>query len=442
MRVIQSPGVELREIDLSLNPAIPAGTNLFLAGFANKGPTDEILQITSVPELEQIYGEPTTPAERYFYFTARQILQDSPGNLFLNRLPYGHDKGAGFGSKFGALVYPAGSITQDASGNFGFSSNLAISAGTYVLGQPKFFELTQQEYLEVLDGSAFTWAASGAVATDIRGIADFGKAGMIVLNPGQTTINARGEGYYVALTDNTNAEPTSNHDSITHAYTVTRTAPSAGITSYTEIPSDRLYFSLTASNDAGAARDNSNLSLNIERAYYGFADSTTRKFDDLIALNVYKLRRSPYTPEVTKLEYTTQESYLGSLDMHRKMQDPRGGPPISNFLGGQTAYIKVVANDSNSTQNLTFSEVSDVFGARGNLITGTNLLTTTNVPTTIYETFFGPTSDVNNNIAVFKINRQGATANSGPYTVSLRVTDSIGATADTTFFVSFGSTAT
>jgi hypothetical protein len=118
------------------------------------------------------------------------------------------------------------------------------------------------------------------------------------------------------------------------------------------------------------------------------------------------------------------------------------GVSTLNFLGGQTAYIKVVANDSNSTQNLTFSEVSDVFGARGNLITGTNLLTTTNVPTTIYETFFGPTSDVNNNIAVFKINRQGATANSGPYTVSLRVTDSIGATADTTFFVSFGSTAT
>jgi hypothetical protein len=349
MRVIQSPGVELREIDLSLNPAIPAGTNLFLAGFANKGPTDEILQITSVPELEQIYGEPTTPAERYFYFSARQILQDSPGNLFLSRLPYGYDKGAGFGSKFGALVYPAGSITQDASGNYGFTNNLAITAGTYVLGQPKFFELTQQEYLEVLDGSSFNWSTTGAETVDITGPADFGKAGMIILNPGQTTINARGEGYYVALTDNTNAEPTSNHDSLTHAYTVTRTAPSAGITSYTELPLDRLYFALTASNDAGAARDNSNISLNIERAYYGFADATTRKFDDLIALNVYKLRRSPYTPEVTKLEYTTQETYLGSFDMHRKMQDPRGGPQISNYLGGLTVNsqsVRLLINDN------------------------------------------------------------------------------------------------
>jgi len=118
------------------------------------------------------------------------------------------------------------------------------------------------------------------------------------------------------------------------------------------------------------------------------------------------------------------------------------GVSTLNFLGGQTAYIKVVANDSNFTQNLTFSEVSDVFGARGNLITGTNLLTTTNVPATIYEAFFGPTSDVNNNNAVFKINRQGATANSGPYAVTLRVTDSASATADTSFYVFFGANAT
>jgi hypothetical protein len=118
------------------------------------------------------------------------------------------------------------------------------------------------------------------------------------------------------------------------------------------------------------------------------------------------------------------------------------GVSTLNFLGGQTAYIKIVANDSNFTQNMTFSEVSDVFGARGNIISGSNLLTTTNVPTGVYETFFGPTSDVNNNIAVFKINKQGATANSGPYAVTLRVTDSASATADTTFHVFFGATAT
>jgi hypothetical protein len=59
----------------------------------------------------------------------------------------------------------------------------------------------------------------------------------------------------------------------------------------------------------------------------------------------------------------------------------------------------------------------------------------------IYETFFGPTSDINNNIADFRINPQGASANSGPYNVTLRVTDAASATADTTFSVFFGATA-
>ena len=120
------------------------------------------------------------------------------------------------------------------------------------------------------------------------------------------------------------------------------------------------------------------------------------------------------------------------------------GVSTLHFLGGQTAYIKVVANDTNFTQNLSFSEVADQFGAAGNIISGAaNLVDPTKVPTAIYEAFFGPTNDYANNISVFKINKPGATANSGPRTVTLRVTDNSadGLTADTTFYVSFGTTA-
>lgn len=352
MRVIQSPGVEIREVDLSQNPSFPAGTNIFLAGFTNKGPTDEVLQITSVPELEQIYGEPTSPAERYFYFTARQILQDSPGNLYVNRLPYGSGLGEGFGSKVGALVYPVVSLTgtPTLTGDYTVSSSLDITDGAYLLGKPKFFELTQLEYLQVLDGSAFTWSVTSSQT--INSISDFGKAGVIVLNPSYTTTNARGEGYYLAVTDNTNAEPTTNHDSVRLAYTVSEDA-STGLSDYTLIPSDRLYFALTGSNDAGTDRNDGNISLNIEKTFYSYADATTKKFDDIVALNLYKLRRSPYTPEVTKLEYTLQESYLGSLDFYRKMQDQRGGPAVSYFLGGQTTNsqnVRVLVNDNISNR--------------------------------------------------------------------------------------------
>jgi hypothetical protein len=113
------------------------------------------------------------------------------------------------------------------------------------------------------------------------------------------------------------------------------------------------------------------------------------------------------------------------------------GVSTLNFPASATAYIKVVANDTNFTNNLTFSEVTDQFGARGNIVQGANLLTASNVPTAIYETFFGPTSAFNNNIAVFKIDRAGTTA--GSYNVTLRVTDTSATpkTADTTFKVAF-----
>lgn len=445
MRTIQSPGVEIRERDLSQNPVIPVGTNVFLAGFAPTGPTDEILQVTSVAELEQIYGIPTTPAERYFYFTARQIIQDSPANLFVNRLPYGTDMGNGFGNTYGALVYPVASLVTLSgttvyrtsapidSSNFsnfttaqynmlsgaswtstevqslstagigyvkytttkysiltgaaysafasssgvvgnstkysnilgGFFTTLdtntttdfTAASATYLVGKPKFFELTKSQYLQVLDGTAFTWAASGTTDVNtISSVSDFGKAGLIVLNLGQSTVNSSGEGYYAAFLDNTNAEPTSDYNSVFAAYTISQSAASTGTLNYTQIPADRLYFTLSATNDAGNSRNNTNISLNIETMFYGFADATTRKFDDTLAFKVYKLRKSPYTPDIMKLEYVSEEGYLGSLDYARKIQNTNGGAPISFYLGGATenspnARILVNSNINNRTGN-------------------------------------------------------------------------------------------
>lgn len=106
------------------------------------------------------------------------------------------------------------------------------------------------------------------------------------------------------------------------------------------------------------------------------------------------------------------------------------------YPGGITAYIKVVANDTNLTNTLDFDYSSD-FGAGGVLFEGANLLNTANVPTAVYEAFFGPTSDYINNIAVLRVARAGATANSGPHDVTLDVTDGV-ASSSISFSVSFG----
>jgi hypothetical protein len=110
-RTIQSPGVEIRESDLSLRTA-QTGTTTYIAGFASEGPTDEVIGLGNITEFEQIYGTPKTPAERYFYHTARAALNSS-GSLLVNRLPYGGGNGAGFGTKIGVLAYPA--IAADAA---------------------------------------------------------------------------------------------------------------------------------------------------------------------------------------------------------------------------------------------------------------------------------------------------------------------------------------
>ena len=87
-RTIQSPGVEIRESDLSLTAPANVGTNMYVTGFAQQGPIDEILNITTKQELVQIFGPPTNSAERYFHYTISQLL-NSPATVYAGRLPYG-----------------------------------------------------------------------------------------------------------------------------------------------------------------------------------------------------------------------------------------------------------------------------------------------------------------------------------------------------------------
>ena len=104
-RTIQSPGVEVKEIDLSLRPNLPVGTTVFVPGFTSQGPTDELLTVTSLTEFEQIYGLPQNAAERYMYHSLKAIFQ-SPANLLVTRLPYGDGQGSTVADNASVQVYP------------------------------------------------------------------------------------------------------------------------------------------------------------------------------------------------------------------------------------------------------------------------------------------------------------------------------------------------
>ena len=104
-RTIQSPGVEINEIDLSLRNAGAPATVVFVPGFAPKGPTSEPISVTSLSEFEQIFGQPTNSAERYFYHSVTAVLQ-SPANPIVYRLPYGAGAGVDTSDEYSALVFP------------------------------------------------------------------------------------------------------------------------------------------------------------------------------------------------------------------------------------------------------------------------------------------------------------------------------------------------
>ncbi len=105
---ISSPGVEIREIDLTLNASLATGTKVLVHGFASQGPAQALLNITSQAELDEIYfgsNGPTNPAEDYFYYTCKEIL-NSPATLLTTRLPYGSGDGTGYQGAYVALAYP------------------------------------------------------------------------------------------------------------------------------------------------------------------------------------------------------------------------------------------------------------------------------------------------------------------------------------------------
>jgi len=136
-RTIQSPGVEIREVDFTIRAATVAGTSVFIPGFADQGPIDEVLQPSNISEFEQIYGAPTNAAEQYFYQTAKATFQ-SPARVLTTRLPYGSQKGEGFTNwRYSALVYPVKGMRSDNLSYFRLDTLELQDGGSGYLTQPE-----------------------------------------------------------------------------------------------------------------------------------------------------------------------------------------------------------------------------------------------------------------------------------------------------------------
>lgn len=338
-RIIQSPGVEIQERDLSLRVPTPAGTTVYTTGFSDQGPTDEVLGISSLTEFERIYGTPKSAAERYFFHTVKAIL-DSQSKLLVNRLPYGCDCGEGFGSSVGLLAYPV-SVFKSASANntlsevlTGLGSSSTFTNGTsgvtYLIGKPTQFSVTPDEYLKIMNGQAFDW--SDTPATAFTAISSLGKAGIIVVNKGQTTIDDRFGGYYLGLADNTNINPATNFDAVRSVVTVTQSANSTTpLRSFVTIPKSRLDFALSATSAAGDNPAVDSISQIMEEKITGY-NIANNSFNDTLNLGLFKLRSSVFGTDASSLGAILEEGFNGSIGYNRQISNERGGEAINFFL--------------------------------------------------------------------------------------------------------------
>lgn len=128
-RTIASPGVQITEQDLSVITRPIGTTDVLITGFTPQGPTEDLVNVSDISEFEQIYGVPTNSAERYLYNSAKQILNTSPANLLVSRLPYGAELGEGYTNKYSALIYPINGTTETILTNttFTFKNSTVIN---------------------------------------------------------------------------------------------------------------------------------------------------------------------------------------------------------------------------------------------------------------------------------------------------------------------------
>jgi hypothetical protein len=345
-RTIQSPGVQISEVDLSLRAAVSDATQVLIAGFAPVGPTLEPISISSLSEFEQVFGTPTNGAERYFYHTVKATFQ-SPASVTVARLPYGAGLGSGFGSKYTALVYPVRGKKESNNDIQTNLTSLSDNGDMVLLGRPSLIELSDTDYENIVNGSAFNWSSNANNSNGtFSSVADLAKAGIIVLNKSKLVTNPRFEGYYLGIIDNTTVNPEVDFRGINSCLTVASTgSKTGGVTSqYITLNTSRLNFTLSGTFDQGVSSDSiSEIMETINTPSGSTWTIGTTGYRDTLNFGLFKLRQSVFSPDVLQLDAVLTDKFAGSIDFKREINPESGGPATSFFI----------ENVDQSSQNVT-----------------------------------------------------------------------------------------
>jgi Phage tail sheath protein subtilisin-like domain/Phage tail sheath C-terminal domain len=343
-RTIQSPGVEIREIDLSTRAITPVGTNVLVTGFAPQGPTYEIVELASLSDFQTVFGTPTNAAERYFYYAVNQLfIAGNNPTIKAVRIPYGANAGEGTSSNYSALAFPVIAIPSDV-GTYPTSMMVTggiplASAAGYYFGQPALVALTEDQY-NTISQNGLNWATttgniglSSFVVSGANVLTNLANAGMVVVNTAKTTIDENFNGYYLNIADSFSNNPTTPYDDVVSVntigshYFIDGSLSNIGAAqTYITVPGSRIGFTLSAAylpSVDSISHDVENIpTYNIAASGYG----------DNVILSLFKLRPNPFSVNTNQLQYVLQEGYTGSFYVNRTIQDVNGGPAKSSYL--------------------------------------------------------------------------------------------------------------
>jgi hypothetical protein len=247
-------------------------------------------------------------------------------------------------------------------------------SAVYVLGEPVHMTLTESEFLGVQDGSSITWSATNNSTADIADTSSLGNAGVVVINKAQITNNAQKEGYYVGLIDNTNMNPGNNFISLTAAKSITSDSTRTVASSLTDIPGGTLTFKMSANYLTGTSNSVSEVAENLTDY-----DLDSRTFDDYLSVGVFKLRKSVFANEATKLAYVLTDGVAGSINSHRMQLNPESGPEVTAYIGrkfGDSRNVTVLVNDNISNRLTGGSALNDDGTPKKKIRIAGNALTT------------------------------------------------------------------
>jgi hypothetical protein len=190
------------------------------------------------------------------------------------------------------------------------------------------------------------WVSSplNVYVDNINWYSDLGNAGIIVLNSQKTTVNNFFEGYYVAIADNKDFNPSTDYLSIANIKSINAFGDLKKVQEYITVPNSRLGFPLT---QAYATFGADSISKAVETSKFA-AGFEKDDYKDSIVLTVFKIAASQYGKDNVTLDYSLVEGYNGSLYSGRNENTEMGGTPVSRFIDtvveNNSSFIKVITN--------------------------------------------------------------------------------------------------